>query len=351
MSHKFLTNDETLETQFRSIYLLGANTATYKFALAQSLLDLNITEQTFISLDDLTPLFAKHLLRHIQTEKRQISGSVTGKLLNTLQLYHHGQINEALMLNVVRVEGFKYVLDAFHRLPAKKQATPFFHKDLHQKQQGIILTDELFHLFNSQEIGNFREEIEGRWHLVESAWSEKGVIEIQYDIDTEELFYLKPVSNNSFMHSHLRTDLTAVRKPLNGYQKGRCFYCYCPISIESNQPNTCDVDHLIPMSIQYESRYDLQLNNPWNLVLACKTCNRWESGGKAGNMPVKKFIDALYKRNEYFIESAHPLRENIILKTGNTPFKRQDFLLKRFEFAGQTHPPKWMPKNILGNEF
>lgn len=351
MNNKFITNDESLETQFRSIYLLGANTTTYKFSLAQSLLSYQNSHQSFISLDDLTPKFASYLLEHVKTKKRQTNGSGSGKLLNAMMLYDKGQIAEEQMLNIVRVEGFKYVLDAFHRLPNKEQATPFFHKGLKGKQQGIILTDELFLLFKSHDINNLDEEIEGRWNLVESAWSEENEITIQYDIETEKLFYLKPVSNNSFMHSHLRTDLTSVRKPLNGYQKGKCFYCHCPISIKSNQKNTCDVDHLIPMSIQYSSTYDLQLNEAWNLVLACKACNRWESGGKAGNMPIYKFIESLYKRNEYFIESAHPLKENIIRRTGKTANQRKDFLQKRFDYACTIRKASWQPKKILGIGF
>lgn len=67
---KTYTSDTSLTNNFRSIFLIGANTATYKFALAKSLLELN--NQTFVSLDDLSSIFAKHLIEHIQTGKRQI---------------------------------------------------------------------------------------------------------------------------------------------------------------------------------------------------------------------------------------------------------------------------------------
>lgn len=351
MTDKFLSNDNTLETQFRSIYLLGANTATYKFALAQALLSYQSKTPAFISLDDLTPKFAHYLLNHVKSGKRQISGSGSGKLLNAMILFGNGQITEDQMLTVVRAEGFKYVLDAFHRLPNRAVAIPFFKKELKGRQQGIFITDALAHLFESNDLGSLREEIEGRWNLVESVWSEENEIVIQYDIDTEKLFYLKPVSNKSFMNSHLRTDLTSIRKPLSGYQKGKCFYCYCPISIESNKENTCDVDHVIPMSIQFETAYDLQLNEAWNLVLACKACNRWESGGKGKNMPMFKYIEGLYRRNEYFVESAHPLKENIIRRTGKTPLQRRDFLQKRFDYACEIRKASWEPKEILGTSF
>ncbi|EPF6298680.1 HNH endonuclease signature motif containing protein [Acinetobacter baumannii] len=346
----FIT-DNSLETNFRSIFLLGANTATYKFALAKSLLELKAKDISFISLDELSPLFAKQLIEHIQSGKRQIQGKGSAKLLNALYLHTQGQISEELMLNVTRAEGFKCVLDAFHNLPKKQQATKFFEKSVQDKKQGITLTDNLFGIFQSHDFNNFEHEIEGRWNLVESAWSEDDVIRVQYDTDTEKLYYLKPVSDNTFLHSHLRTDLTPVRKPLNGYQKGKCFYCYKSISVESNQVNTCDVDHLIPMSIQFGTTYDLQLNEVWNLVLACKECNRWEQGGKAGNLPQRQFLVRLHHRNEYLIESNHPLKENIIARTGKNANSRFDFLNKRYDFACTIRKPSWLPNEIFGSTF
>lgn len=349
----FSNSDNSLETNFRSIFLLGANTATYKFALAKALLDLKTKNQNFVSLDDLSPLFANHLIEHIKQGKKQIVGKGTSKLLNTLYLYSQGQIDEDLMLNITRVEGFNCVLDAFHNLPKKQKAVPFFEKALQDKKQGIMLTDELFKLLQSTDYSNFSNEIEGRWNLVESAWTEESLIRVQYDVATQELYYLKPVSNNTFLNSHLRTNLTPVRKPLNGYQKGKCFYCFKFISIESNQENTCQVDHVIPMSLQYGSHLDLQLNEVWNLVLSCQECNGWEKGGKGKNLPLKKFIIRLHHRNEYLIESNHPLKENIIALTGKTTEKRTDYLNKRFETAESIagNWVNWSPKEIFGDGF
>lgn len=130
----FFQVNQNIQTHFRSIILLGANTATYKFALAKSLLELSSTNKTFVSLDDLSPIFAKHLISHVGTGKKQINGHGTSKLLNALHLHHQGQISKELMLNITRVEGFKCVLDAFHNLPAKQQALPFFKKAVIEKK-------------------------------------------------------------------------------------------------------------------------------------------------------------------------------------------------------------------------
>ena len=343
--------DNSLDTNFRSIFLIGANTATYKFALAKTLLELPQINKSFISLEELSPLYAQHMMKHIESGKQQIQGKGTSKFLNALYLHTQNQISEELMLHVTKSEGFKCVLDAFHNLPQKQQATRFFEKIIQNKKQGIIITDELFQLKETSNTYNFIDEIEGRWNLVESAWSENSLIHVQYDTNTENLYYLKPVSNNSFLHSHLRKNLTPIRKPLNGYQKGKCFYCFKPISIQSNQHDTCDVDHVIPMSIQYGSSYDLQLNEVWNLVLACKECNRWDQDGKAGQLPKQDFILQLYHRNEYFIESNHPLKENIILRLGKKSEQRFDFLIKRFDFACTIRKPTWTPKAVFGASF
>ena len=98
--------------------------------LAKSLLELHQATQTFISLDGLSHIYAKHLIKYIKTEKRQLSGSGTSKLLNSLNLYSQDQISEDLMLNITRAEGFKYVLDAFHNLPHKQKASGFFEKSI-----------------------------------------------------------------------------------------------------------------------------------------------------------------------------------------------------------------------------
>jgi hypothetical protein len=343
--------DNSLDTNFRSIFLIGSNTATYKFALAKSLLELPKSNKSFISLEELSPLYSKYIIEHIKSGKQQIRGKGTSKFLNALYLYTQNQISEDLMLQITKSEGFKCVLDAFHNLPKKQQATHFFKKSIQNKKQGIILTDELFKLKETNHTHSFKDEIEGRWNLVESAWSENSLIHVQYDTDTEYLYYLKPVSNNSFLHSHLRTNLTPIRKPLNGYQKGKCFYWFKTISIQSNQQDTCDVDHVIPMSIQYSTSYDLQLNEVWNLVLSCKKCNRWESGGKAAQLPQQNFILRLHHRNEYFIESNHPLKENIILYLGKNPEQRLDFLIQRFNFACTIRKPIWSPKETFGDSF
>lgn len=209
----------------------------------------------------------------------------------------------------------------------------------------------MYDIFESENYDNFQQEVEGRWNLVESAWGEQTAIRVQYDPETQELFYLRPISNNAYMSNYKRKALTPLRRPLNGYQKGKCFYCNQHIDIASNKEATCQVDHFLPHFLMHKSRYDLQLDEIWNLVLACKQCNGFSE--KGGRLPAKEFLAKLARRNEYLIESNLPIKETIIDQCGKTPIARENFLNKRYVACidiSNTKVP-WSPKLIYDVDF
>lgn len=162
-----------------------------------------------------------------------------------------------------------------------------------------------------------------------------------------------------------RKDVTSVHGALDGYQKGRCFYCFtginavggiedkpilrmsdeCPrieysvISLSDDKEEAldeqvdiaseaCDVDHFFPHVLGRQIR-DVNFDGVWNLVLSCRDCNRGE-GGKFARIPELRYLERLYKRNEYLILSHHPLRESLIAQTGSSSQNRWRFL-KRVE--------------------
>src|SRR5262249_9609874 len=45
---------------------------------------------------------------------------------------------------------------------------------------------------------------------------------------------------------HRRKAVTPCRDALNGYQKGRCFYCFADISLVGGADDLADVDHFFP---------------------------------------------------------------------------------------------------------
>ena len=70
----FVDKNSTLDTYWRSIILLGRNVASYKFALARSLLELD-NNSSEILLDEIALPFAKNICSHLKTGDKQITSS------------------------------------------------------------------------------------------------------------------------------------------------------------------------------------------------------------------------------------------------------------------------------------
>ena len=103
-----------------------------------------------------------------------------------------------------------------------------------------------------------------------------------------------------------------------------------------------DVDHFLPHKLG--DFYDqINLDGIWNLVLSCKDCNRGKLG-KFQKIPTINFLDRLHKRNSFFIDSHHPLRETLILQTGKTNTIRMGFLNKVYNLAEVSIINKWSPQ-------
>jgi len=62
---RFYEIEPTSENYWRAIILFGRNVASYKFALAKTLYDLRGSSNDLILLEDLAPLFSKHLTDHL----------------------------------------------------------------------------------------------------------------------------------------------------------------------------------------------------------------------------------------------------------------------------------------------
>jgi 5-methylcytosine-specific restriction endonuclease McrA len=109
-----------------------------------------------------------------------------------------------------------------------------------------------------------------------------------------------------------RVDITSCRDSLNGYQKGRCFYCFRPISLVPGDPELADVDHFIPWAARNEVG---NINGVWNLVLACQCCNRGVEG-KSARIPKVRLLSAyipetsiLFRANCHYMRRLFNKRE------------------------------------------
>ena len=101
---------------------------------------------------------------------------------------------------------------AIHRtLPIPER----FFIDERKSGKGIRLTDGLRRVLDEGHGSNLSEEVEARWRLVETAWE----LNLPRQLLTVEF---EPVTT-TLVVPRRRTNITAARGALNGYQKGHCF--------------------------------------------------------------------------------------------------------------------------------
>ena len=329
----FTDTSPDLETYWRSIILFGRNVASYKFALAKSLIEIGGRELELIKLEDLAEPFSRHVCEHLKRNPKQ-STSASSKFLDACRAYNVDESSHSDLIAQTTKLGFVNVIDAFHIVNQGEIPKRFF-LDERKQSGGIRLTDEFFNMFEEGRTGELGEEVEARWRLVETAWSlavSRNLTGIQHDGE-QGLLYTR--------RAEKRVSVTSSRGALNGYQKGRCFYCFDRISILEGDALLADVDHFFPHVLKADMA-DANLDGVWNLVLACKDCNRGHDG-KFAKLPNTQLLERLHTRNEFLIGSHHPLRETLMQQTGATEADRRSFLQTQYDRAREKLIHTWQP--------
>jgi hypothetical protein len=335
MITKFQLNDPSVESQWRALILFGKNSATYKFAFAKALLKVIENQNTRITLNELAVPFADSIIEHLRKNDKQ-GNSNTSKFLQGCRDFISEDISKEQLYSITEKYGFVNVVDAFQNINGGSIPQKFYEKNYGRGKKEIVITDNLLKIRELFQYRNLEQETEARWNLVETAWNlqiNPALLEVKYD-EEKSLF---------FVESRLmrRTDVTSVRDSLNGYQKGKCFYSYQDISIKKNDVNLCEVDHFLPHKYKAEhARSGANINGVWNLVLADSSINL----DKGTKIPEKRFLERLFNRNEFYIESKHPLAETIVNQTGTTKEKRVKFLEAQYNIALSCSIQNWKPK-------
>jgi hypothetical protein len=223
---------------FRRIVLRGRNVASFKFALAKSVLSLAETGATSASLEDLAVPFSRELCTHIGDVDTQ-STSAGSRFLDACRHFNAGIINHDELVTTTVLLGFNNVIDAFHVVGDGDVGTRFFHDERQQSLRGVRFTDELLALAADGDAKSPLEaEAESRWRLVESTWHEKrstgSVLRVVYDRPSDMIV--------RGMLGHRRS-ITWVRPGLSGYQASACFYCGAPVTPLLGLEHSADVDH------------------------------------------------------------------------------------------------------------
>lgn len=330
---EFYSIEPELENYWRSIILFGRNVASYKFALGKAIHGLNKRANDLVTLEELADPFSMHICEHLKHSPKQVT-SKSSKFISACENYNDNLIDKDQLISTTEKIGFNNVIDAFH-IVNRSEVDKRFFIDERKTNKGIRLTENFFKLSEKSIYDDLYNEIEARWRLIEESWSlgiSRDLIAVHYD-EKSKLLYTKGKDR--------RVDVTSCRDSINGYQKGRCFYCSTEISTEKGDELLGDVDHFFPHIVRDIVK---PINGVWNLVLACKNCNRG-TDGKFAQLPSLNLLKKLHKRNEYFIESHLPIRQTLILQTGNTEQKRAQFLQKQFNSAKVRLLTEWEPKS------
>lgn len=322
----------SLEDQWRAINLFGRNVASYKFALAEALLTLRPQGGDLLRLEEIAGPFARAVSRHLKSEPKQ-STSAKSQYLAECQRYNAGELSSDQLIDATVARGFNNVIDAFHVVGQKNIPDRFF-LDERQGSGGLRITDAFSRLVDARGAEDLPSEGEARWRLVETAWRLGIGRAMVAAYDTDGGTILLPD------RSMRRIAVTSCRHALNGYQQGKCFYCSTLISVTSGV-DLADVDHFYPHTLKGAGLGEAA-NGVWNLVLACRACNRGVKG-KSDRVPAADLVRRLHTRNEFLIRSHHPLRETLIAQTGRTETARRSYIESVDALAISKLIHRWAP--------
>lgn len=317
MSEKFRSQALDTVDYWRAVILFGRNVASYKFALAKAFLDLKPQSGQLLKMSDIAPAFSHHITEHLKIADKQ-GTSRSSSFLDACRKFNTGELAEDELLESTVRYGFVNVIDAFH-VVGNDDIPIRFYIDERKQHDGIRITDEFSKLIGSNQQASLPHETESRWRLVETAWElgvSKSLVSIQHDPENNRL--IAQITNNR------RKSVTGSREALNGYQNGMCFYCGSNIDASPDGIRSVEVDHFFPHVLKHYG-FGPILDGIWNLVLSCAECNRG-ARGKFARIPSLALLERLHMRNEYLINSNHPLRETLMMQTGKTEQLRARFL-------------------------
>lgn len=307
---------------WRGIIMFGRNVASYKFALARSLLELDPNPGDLIRLEDLAPRYAQAICEHLREIDRQ-STSRGSRFLDACRAANRNELSHDRLRDTTVQLGFQNVIDAFHTVGPSDVPHRFF-ADERQTANGIRVLDPFGALRHASWRTLLHSEIEARWRLVETAWSLRvpdGVLSIEHDAQLGRL-----IATTGRVR---RRNVTGTADALSGYQKGHCFYCFRPF--DDTEDGRIEVEHFLPFRLA-STAFGAAIDQIWNLTLSCTRCNRGP-GGKFDRVPAIELLNRLHTRNEFLIESHHPLRETLIRQAGSTRDQRRAFLQRHHSQA------------------
>lgn len=340
---QYLNEEPGDQSALRSVLLFGKNTATYKFALCNAL--LQFPGRSELKYEDILPHFVDALRSHVSTHPSQERRQEPGKLVKACAEANSGVIDRATLMKVADQVVPLYVFDAFQNIGnggLDADHRLFEHIAAERK---IVIADTLMSIAGNAELRQvLLQENESRWRIVEEAWR-IGISPtlVTYDPNTKLL-----VEGSGGQRVNLRSAVDTLLI----YQKGLCFYCNRAINRLSRNgaEDFPDVDHFLPISvlsrlIAHGAMAELNPNAIWNLVISCMVCNRGQYG-KFDQIPKDMFFEKLTTRNERFAqEHSHTLRQAVLWSLGVTKANAVASAMKAV-WARMPPTQRWGPREI-----
>ena len=208
----YLDRHRSPDTYWRSVILFGRNVASYKFALAQSLIELSANSNSFITLEELAVPFSRHVVEHIRLAPKQATSS-SSRFLDACRRTASGETTTDELIGRTVSLGFNNVIDTFHIVNRGEIPIRFFSDERRGGKGGIRLTDELLRMRELDQFANLPGEIDARWRLVETAWELGLPAGLIIGVEEDGQVLTAPRSGR-------RVPVARSRDALNGYQKG-----------------------------------------------------------------------------------------------------------------------------------
>lgn len=288
---------------------MGANTRTYKFALAAALLEHASAGKTEVSLPELATPYALSLVRHSRElpQTRAAQGLGEEDFLSVAEreaaeTLRSGHPTEALVDAAVRSMP-QMVMQKFHNLAGAEIPHRFYEITGNGSQRVVRLTPELQRLAASEDLSSLSSEVDARWRIVETSFSSgvgASLISDGLAVDLERSMLTDKLRRRS---------ITGVTEAVIGFQYGRCLICDELVTPDAQVA----VDHVFPFSFMKRDFplgwAGLDLDAVWNLAPAHAVCNTTKSNA----LPSRALVERLAHRNSAIMNSPHPLRRTLEL--------------------------------------
>lgn len=287
--------DFTNEDYFKGIVLFGLNAATYKMALAQTLLEASREGKTELSWEELSTNYFDAYQARLAANPMPQQGNPNRltKMERIVKEHDLGVLTSHQAIDKVADTAFDDVVPRFQTIGSDKNIVASYFYDI-EKGKKLVLKDSLLSLTEPQ-INMLQQEVYARWGLLEGAFS----------INQTNFVLANDIREIYLKDGYERKALTHNIPFLSGYQGNVCFYCGEPMGDDIH------VDHVLPRQV-------INHDEIWNLVLSHGDCNLLKSDRLVG----QHFVEKLIARNENIMGSNHPWKAKIQSALGSTPKRR-----------------------------